>query len=379
VVPGTRRGAVSEAREGQIEQAGGVQHAIDETVELKGQDIFAVGTWNGIEFTDDDVDSIVRSFELLGLSGHVPLKLGHEGPDARDEPESQFALGWVKRVYREGKKLLADMDVPAKVAKWIREGMLRYVSVELLRDVKADTREIPWVLDAVALLGSDQPAVGILKSLTLSKARSAALQFRARAVFTRDNHQSGDRPTMADPTVSELMARLDKLEAEKKALETKAAEGESFQRKLTELQQQTHAEKVTAHRAKLMEAFEAPIKEKKILPAVREQFKRMYKVDTDDVLSATVADAEVFMKAHPNPDYRPNPASLGGIDPNDPADKAKFSAEQAASAAFASQQHLPPNQRKSRDQLLVEAYQAEFRRNPDLAKAWQSAPGQIGA
>lgn len=294
--------------------------------------------------------------------------MGHEGPDSRDEPESQFALGWVTRLYREGKKLLADMEVPEKVATWIREGMLRYVSVELLRDVKADTREIPWVLDAVALLGADQPAVGILKSLTLSKARSAALQFRARVAFTRDNPQSGDRKAMADPTVSELMARIDKIEAEKKALETKAAEGESFQRKLTELQAQTQAEKVAAHRAKLMEAFEAPIREKKILPAVREHFKRVNKVDSDEhVLNVTVADAEVFMKAYPNPDAPKTPHTAGGSDPNDPANKAVEFARQRVREERGTG--------KPADQIMVEAFQAQLRSNPDLAAAWKSAPG----
>jgi hypothetical protein len=341
-------------------------------VELKGQDIFASGTWNGISFSDEDLDAIVRSFDFLNLGGHVPLKLGHEGPDARDDPANQFALGWVKRVYREGKKLLADFDVHEKVASWIKEGFLRFVSVELLKDVKADTREIPWVLDAVALLGADQPAVGILKSLSLTMARSAGLQCRARVAFSRANPQ-GVNANMADEkdqSVSALMARLDKLESEKKTLETKVAEGESFQRKFTELQQQTHGEKVTAHRAALMALFEAPIKDKKILPAVREQFKRVYRTETDDVLNVTAADADVFMRANPNPDAPKTPTTLGS-DPNDPAEKALAFARKTLNESRDSS--------KPKDQVLVEAIQAQFRSNPDLAKAWQNAPGQIGS
>lgn len=176
---------------------------------------------------------------------------------------------------------------------------------------------------------------------------------------------------MADPTISELMARLDKLDSEKKALETKAAEGESFQRKLKELEEKTHADRVTAHRAKLMELFEAPIKDKKILPAIREQFKRVYKTETDAVLDVTSADAEIFMKANPNPDAPRSPTTVGGVDPNDPAEKALFAAREAAEAASIS----PANKDRPKDQLLVEAFQAQFRRNPDLAKAWQDAPG----
>src|SRR6185295_13965454 len=183
------------------------------TVDLKGQEVFAEGIWNGIEFSSADLDSIIKSFDALDLGGHIPLKLGHEGPDPRDTPETQFALGWVTRIYREGRKLLADFNVPEKVANWIRDGMLKFVSVELLRDVKADTREIPWVLDAVALLGADQPAVGILKSLSLTMARSTALQCRERVAFSRDNPTTGGhKPLMADDkkdeNVAALMARL---------------------------------------------------------------------------------------------------------------------------------------------------------------------------
>lgn len=259
--------------------------------------------------------------------------------------------------------------MPERVAAWIREGMLRFVSVELLRDVKADTREIPWVLDAVALLGSDQPAVGILKSLTLAKARSTALQCRARAVFTRGNTQSGDSKSMADPTASELMARLDKAEADKKALEAKVAEGESFQRKFAELQQQTHDDKVAAHRKMIVALFEAPIKEKKIIPAVRETFKSVYQVDTDAVLKITPEAVDLFIRANPNPDAPKTPHTAGGADPNDPADKAVEFARKRVLEERSS------GSKKPTDQIMVEAFQAQMRSNPDLANAWKSAPG----
>jgi hypothetical protein len=288
----------------------------------------------------------------------------------------------VSRVYREGRKLLADFtDIPRVVYDAIKSGLYKFVSVELLGGVKAGTREISWVLDAVALLGADPPAVGTLKDLqSLTMARGTGLQSNVRVAFTRESTtpNGGHKANMADDkdtSVSALMARLDKLESEKKALETKVAEGESFQRKFTELQTQTHAEKVTTHRAKLMDAFEQPIKEKKILPAVREQFKRVYKTETDDVLNVTAADAEMFIRTNPNPDAPKTPTTHGSIDPNDPAEKAMFAARQTAQAAASN----PANRDKPRDQLMVEAIQVEFRRNPDLAKAWQDAPGRMSA
>ena len=50
-------------------------------MELKGAEIFDVGTHNGRTFVDD-LTGIERSFDALGLSGRIPLKLGHDGDDA---------------------------------------------------------------------------------------------------------------------------------------------------------------------------------------------------------------------------------------------------------------------------------------------------------
>jgi hypothetical protein len=161
------------------------------TTILKGAEIFAEGTHNGITFTGDDIAKIVSSFETLGLSDRVPLKLSHDGPDARTSMESKYALGWVKRVWRDGSKLLADLEIPQKVADAIKNGYLRFVSVELLKGVQAGTRRIPWTLDAVALLGNEQPAVGDLLGLQALMTRTP-LQFESRTTFSRTNGESGN-------------------------------------------------------------------------------------------------------------------------------------------------------------------------------------------
>lgn len=350
-------------------------------IDLKGAELFSAGTWNGREFTVDDIDQIVRSFDLLDLAGRVPLKLGHDG----DAPfkDGQPALGWVQRLYREGKKLLADLTgIPTALYEFIKDGLYKYVSVELLADVKADTREIPWVLDAVALLGADQPAVGILKDLqSLAMARSTVFQCRERVAFTREiTSTPGVNANMANENTDDMKALLARLTAaEKKAddaekerdtIRVTAARAEQAEAKLVELQTQTRNEKIASHRKALMELFEAPIKAKTILPAVREQFKRVYKTESESVLDVTVSDADVFIRANPNPDA-PRTLTTVQSDPNDPADKALFSARKTARESAAD----PSNRDKPRDQQMVEAVMAEFRRNSELAKAWQSAPG----
>lgn len=159
---------------------------------IKAVELFASGVWNGRPFTTTDIDGIVNSFIALSLEGKVPLKLSHDGPDPREEPESRLALGWVRKVWRDGDRLLGDLDVPDKVATAIEEGYLKFVSVELLKNVRADTRVLPWVLDAVALLGADQPAVGVLKDLRASLFAAAAtrLTYEARQIFHRSTGDS---------------------------------------------------------------------------------------------------------------------------------------------------------------------------------------------
>jgi len=71
-------------------------------------------------------------------------------------------------------------------------------------------------------------------------------------------------------------------------------------------------------------------------------------------------------------------AENGAADPNDAADKLLFSAKREVLAR--SQEVIPgTNQKKPPDQLLVEAIQAELRRNPELAAAWKEAPGKMSS
>lgn len=323
----------------------------------------------------------MSSFEALGLAGHVPLKLGHEGPDVRDDPTTQFALGWVQHVYREGKKLLADFSVPEKVATWIRDGMLRFVSVELLKDVKASTREIPWVLDAVALLGADQPAVGILKSLSLTMARSTELQCRERVAFSRDNPTTGGhKPLMADEPnkdIAAILTRLSALEEENKTLKLSAAESETNKRLFTELKEKTHGEKVTAHRAAVLALFETAIKEKKILPAARERFKRSYPVDKDDVLNIPLTDVETFIRENPNPDApKPHAATVAAGGDHAPVDALADTQALCAARKFIRENHQE-FANMPRWEQLTKAGAALFRADPGLGQSYQRLPETV--
>lgn len=286
---------------------------------IAGVQIFAEGTWNGTTFSSEDIDMIITAFDFLNLGGKIPLKLGHEGPDVREDPRTQFAMGWVQRIYRSGRFIEADVEVPNSVYSMIKEGMLKFVSVELLRNVKAGNREIPWVLDAVALLGSDQPAVGILadmQALTMSRSPSIGA-FSEVVTFSRTGkaiiNSSGDIKQMSDGNITqkELLERLealtlkvDSLSTENSELKKFRTEAESLRRRLKETDEQIKERELTQHRNEVKRLFEDAITAERIVPATRERFYKTYRVETDAVLELDLDDVREFIKENETVEFR---------------------------------------------------------------------------
>lgn len=279
---------------------------------LEGAEIFAAGKWNGLEFSEEDLDKIVQSFEFFDLGGRVPLKLGHN--DEQPLTDGQPALGWVEKIWREGGKLKANFsDVPRAIYDLIKNGLYKFVSVELLRDVIAGTRTVPLVLDAVALLGADLPAVGTLKDLqALTMARR--LEGRERLSFTQA-FNSGDVNHMADED-KVTAEQLEQMRRELAAAKVAAAQNEE---KFTKLEAETRQAKVNSHRKAILEMFEDAVRSKKILPAVRERFLRRFKIETDDtgVMMIPLGDVEGYIRENPNPFLKASTAITASGDPDE--------------------------------------------------------------
>ena len=241
-------------------------------MELKSAEIFSVGKWNGLEFSDSDLEAIVRSFESLQLSGRVPLKLGHN--DEQQMVDGQPALGWVGRIWKEGGKLLADfVNVPNVIYQAIRDKLYNFVSVELLQDAEQSGDKYPWVLSAVALLGSDRPAVSNLKELSkLVMSRRAAYQFSRAGTL----NLKGDSDDMAD----------DKVEAELAALKAKVQtfedENKALKAERDKLVENGIKEKAAAIKSATEQKFETAIAAKTLLPAHRERFFKWTFPKTDE-------------------------------------------------------------------------------------------------
>jgi hypothetical protein len=281
-------------------------------MKLLGRNIFKVGTWNDMKFTEQDLDDIVDNFAKLKDVHQVPLKFGHDA----DHKDGQPAIGWITDVYRKGKDLFADFDnVPSIVMDAITAKRFRTVSVEVIRNAKLNGDEIKtWFLDAVALLGADQPAVSGLTDLADLTLTRTAFADGERIVFGKvGNFGSLNKDTsmdkaelksVIDSALAPLQSSIDELKAENKELQEKVTKSESdnsdLQTQLDEKNEAESAEKVDASRKAANDILDAAVRQKSIVPAQRDGIVAMFGIKDDkrvgdidlDQLKATVGYKE---------------------------------------------------------------------------------------
>ena len=314
-------------------------------VEIKGAHLFSVGTWNDLTFTEADLDQIVQSFKDLKLSGRVPLKFGHN--DEQPMTDGKPAIGWVSRVWREGKKLFGDFsNVPTKVAEAIKNHLYKFVSIELLRDAERDGVTYPSVLDAVALLGADPPAVRDLESLSALawSRKETGLRFSARLAFTQGNpsfNNSGESKPMDKEEIQRAIAEaLAPIQAQATELQQKFSASEDKVAKLTaenaalKKSEEDRAKadrqaKIDANKERFTAMTERAVKAGEITPAERNTLREKFMKDDETVLAIDFAIVEMLTgKAETDQRSRKVEAfSRSNEDMNSDADEAAESAK----------------------------------------------------
>lgn len=339
---------------------------------LKGREILAAGTWPAsttLTLDEAALQGIVDAFNALNLSGRVPLKLGHDGPDVRDDPTTQFAMGWVQRVYRAGTRLLADLDVPDKVAKLIDDGYLKFVSVELLKNVQVFNRTIPYVLDAVALLGADQPAVGVLKDLKASlMARRATFRASGRVTLKRESATTGD-PSMTKEEVEAMLKQH--REATATEISTLKALVEAANKRAEDAEKARKEDALKYKRQQITDRFEVAIKAGAIDPKVREKFSKLTGYENGErAEEVTLESVDEFIKEHAKPvKASARTTAAGGAEEEDAAEAKLSAAEKVVHRArklcFSRQQD--PTKFDHYNAAVVEVLKAD----PDLGEAYK--------
>lgn len=282
--------------------------------ELKGREIFAVGTWNGMEFTEEDLDDIVQNFERLREEHRVPLKFGHN--EDQEITDGQPAIGWVERIFKQGNKLFADFThMPKTVFEAIKNKLYRTVSIELLFNVDKDGKKYNHVLDAVALLGADQPAVSSLADLDALLATRTEFNGGRRVAFettagTSKKFKSTKREefTMDDAKVKELIAESlqplkDANEELRQQVEAKDKEIAQFKREKAEAEETAKKAKIKLARDAVTEVLDSAVKQKNLTPAQREVFEKQIGFTNDErIVEINVEELKTMFSVKPPKD-----------------------------------------------------------------------------
>jgi hypothetical protein len=100
--------------------------------EIRGIEIFRAGAYPQGSYDEAFLDRLVANYDPK--FHEAPNYLDHE--DENGKRMFPLAFGWVSRIWREGKTLLADLrDVPKQFMDWWREGRVKKRSVELYPDL----------------------------------------------------------------------------------------------------------------------------------------------------------------------------------------------------------------------------------------------------
>ena len=333
-------------------------------------EIFAVGKWNGMEFSAADLTNITDAFATLGDNMKVALKMGHnqEQPMTDGHP----ALGWVSKVWVAGDKLMARFtDLPKIVYEAIQKKLYKNVSIELDLEVKHKGNDYPLVLTGVALLGADIPAVSTLKDLTHYMGRSAdfsagcSMQFAAIAGTPQSGGNNMD--------LAQLTEAVNKLTFQVTELSTGKATADAANIVLTAKVKQFEAEdraktdaaltaKIALKRDDVKKLLEDGVKAMKITPAQRDTFSRMLCLDDDvAVEKLDVSDVSRFIASGAS-FSKPNASrTKQGVDNNESGD-AEISATVAAGVRDILAKKEAPTH--------LAAQGLFFSRNPELARQY---------
>ena len=131
-----------------------------ETFNIPGVEIFSVGTWNGDEYSIEDLQGMVQAFEKHKTTVRPFLKLGHDEDQTLLQKDGYPAAGWIDRLYIAGEKLVADFSsIPKTIYQLITNKAYRNVSSEIYCNVNIGEESHKYMLGAVALLGADTPGV----------------------------------------------------------------------------------------------------------------------------------------------------------------------------------------------------------------------------
>lgn len=199
--------------------------------DLSGVEIMALGTWNGTRIDEQKFDEVIEAFEATKDFARPHLKLGHNDEQRLIAKDGLPSAGEVAKVYKRGKKLLADfVNIPDKIFELIQRKRYKSVSVELFSGYRFKEKTFPTLLGAVALLGADLPAMATLNDILGTFAKTFTNEdngdtIKTLITFERNNNEENMADNNNEARVAELEAQIAE---QKKQLEDMGAKVSSF-------------------------------------------------------------------------------------------------------------------------------------------------------
>lgn len=258
--------------------------------QIKRLEVFAAGTWspgNGgkITVTESDLDEIVQTFgELQGSNIVKPhLKLGHQDAQKWFGQRTGIpTLGWIEKIWREGQKLFADVvNVPEKLIELIKQGRYHNVSAEIFRPgaIEHNGKKLGHVLSAVAILGTEMPAVKDLAGLAsalfadqfTAKVEAEPIHLSmesSRHMFTQEQVDSLISAAVTKAVQGEQTKFATEAANNKTQLEVVTKRAETAEKAISDLQAKYAEQEIDG-------LIAGAIKDGKLLPAQKDAMKAM--------------------------------------------------------------------------------------------------------
>ena len=260
-----------------------------QTYDVNDVEIFSSGKWNNDKYTDKDLDDMVSAFQELKNELKPYLKLGHDDKQQLLQKDGYPSAGWVVGLKRKGNKLLADFKgIPKKIKELIEKKAFGRFSSEIYWDLKTGDKKFRRVLKAVALLGSDTPAVSNLDDFI-----NLYTENKLEYGILKNYHKLEDN-TMSEEIVKELREEIkiykENEKIQEKNLKTYREENEKLVEREKELEDEV--KKLTSEietkekeqKEKDVELFiDKAVEDKKILPSQVNEYTELAESNFESV------------------------------------------------------------------------------------------------
>lgn len=227
-------------------------------------EVLRTGTWTGsvggtVTITEQDLEELVSNFTESFPKLKPALRLG-------DHPSFQDlkpAVGWVTGLKKAGDKMLAYFsEVPKVVRDAFEKKLYKNVSVGLRPNFAIDGKVLDRVLDHVAILGAELPAVNGLADLQAYMKSGQSVPETVVCLTQADAPEGGSMPTIEELQTS-LQEANNKLSEATAELKTAKEENATLKAEV----QKFSAEKV---RAEVETVVDDAVKGQRLLPKDRD-------------------------------------------------------------------------------------------------------------